>query len=70
MEFQSVSKRYHIELPDRELVCAPISSPEGQDYLGAMKAAANFAFCNRRLITHDVRHAFEKILGGTVNHFS
>ena len=66
MEFQSVSKRYHIELPDRELVCAPISSSEGQDYLGAMKAAANFAFCNRQLITHDVRSAFEKILGGKV----
>ncbi len=69
MEFQSVSKRYQIELPDRELVCAPVSSPEGQDYLGAMKAAANFAFCNRQVITHGVRRAFERILGGKVNQF-
>ncbi len=69
LQFQSVSQRYHIELPDRELVCAPIASLEGQNYLGAMKAAANFAFCNRQLITHGVRYAFERVLGGKVKNF-
>ena len=56
-------KRYNIHLPDRQLACAPIRSPEGQDYLGAMTAAANFAFCNRQLITHWVREAFARVLG-------
>jgi tRNA-splicing ligase RtcB len=69
LEFQSVCRRYQMEPPDRELVCAPISSPEGQDYLGAMKAAANFAFCNRQVITHGVRCAFERVLGGKVDQF-
>ncbi|NBX30805.1 RtcB family protein, partial [bacterium] len=40
--------RYGLELPDRQLVCAPVESPEGQHYLGAMRAAANYAFCNRQ----------------------
>jgi tRNA-splicing ligase RtcB (3'-phosphate/5'-hydroxy nucleic acid ligase) len=69
LEFQSVCRRYRMEPPDRELVCAPISSPEGQDYLGAMKAAANFAFCNRQLIAHGVRRAFERVLEGKVDHY-
>ncbi|MDT7942958.1 MAG: RtcB family protein [Dehalococcoidia bacterium] len=56
-------KRYNIHLPDRQLACAPIRSQEGQDYLGAMTAAANFAFCNRQLITHWVREAFARVLG-------
>ncbi len=56
-------KRYNIHLPDRQLACAPIRSREGQDYLGAMTAAANFAFCNRQLITHWVREAFARVLG-------
>ena len=43
--------RYGIELPDRQLCCAPIQSPEGRDYLGAMSAAANFAFANRQVMT-------------------
>jgi tRNA-splicing ligase RtcB len=50
--------KYKIFLPNKGLACAPISSKEGQDYLGAMAAAVNFAFANRQVITHDVRDAF------------
>ncbi len=54
--------KYGIELPDRQLCCAPITSPEGQDYLGAMAAAANFAFANRQIITHWVQETLERVL--------
>ncbi|MBM4284952.1 MAG: RtcB family protein [Deltaproteobacteria bacterium] len=54
--------KYGIELPDRQLCCAPIRSPEGERYLAAMAAAANFAFANRQLITHWVRESFERAL--------
>ena len=50
--------KYDIELPDRQLCCAPLESPEGRRYLGAMSAAANFAFCNRQVMTHWVRESF------------
>jgi tRNA-splicing ligase RtcB len=63
-ELQAVVRRYGIELPDRELVCAPMDSPEGQAYLGAMRAAANFAFANRQLLAHSARRAFEEIFAG------
>src|SRR5918997_7020946 len=53
------AERYEIELEDRQLAAAPIKSPEGRAYLGAMSAAANFAFANRQLITHFTRQAFE-----------
>jgi len=67
--FQPVVHRYGIELPDRELVCVPLSSPEGQDYLAAMKAAANYAFVNRQVLTHLIRQSFEEVLAGRVkNH--
>ena len=56
------SRRYGIELPDRQLCCAPLTSPEGRDYLAAMAAAANFAFANRQLITAWVRECFERVL--------
>eukprot|EP00210_Caulerpa_lentillifera_P002021 g1936.t1 len=49
------------QLADRQLACVPIASPEGQKYLSAMACAANFAFCNRSLIAHDVREVFETI---------
>ncbi len=52
-----------IELPDRELACAPLASPEGQTYMGSMAASANFAFANRQMVTFRVRKAWEKILG-------
>jgi tRNA-splicing ligase RtcB len=59
-------KKYNITLPDRQLACVPIQSPEGQAYLGGMRAAANFAWANRQAITHFVRGAFQKILGDGV----
>jgi tRNA-splicing ligase RtcB len=68
-DFQSVIKRYGIELPDRELVCAPMDSPEGQDYLGAMRAAANFAFVNRQLLAFSARRAFEETFAGKLENW-
>jgi len=63
-EFQGAVRKYGINLPDRELVCAPLDSPEGQAYLGAMRAAANFAFANRQLLAHSARKAFEETFAG------
>jgi tRNA-splicing ligase RtcB len=60
----SASRKYGIELPDRQLCCAPIRSPEARQYLGAMAAAANFAFANRQVMTHRVRESFAAALGG------
>ncbi len=54
---------FGIELPDRQLVCAPIASRQGQRYLGAMRAAANFAFCNRQLLMWQTREVFEAVFG-------
>jgi tRNA-splicing ligase RtcB len=65
-EFQAAVKRYGIRLPDRELVCAPLDSPEGQAYLGAMRGAANYAFANRQVLAHFARQAFEETLAGKV----
>ena len=67
--FQGAVKRYGIQLPDRELVCAPLDSPEGQDYLAAMRCAANYAFTNRQLLAHWARQAFEEALAGTVKNW-
>ncbi|MCO6452063.1 MAG: RtcB family protein [Caldilineales bacterium] len=64
--FQAAVKRYGIVLPDRQLVCAPIQSPEGQDYLAAMAAAANFAWANRQTLAHQAREAFADVLAGHV----
>ena len=64
--FQKSIRRYGFSLPDRELVCAPLSSPEGQDYLSAMKAAANYAFANRQVLAHHIRRSFEQALAGKV----
>lgn len=55
------ARRYGIELPDRQLACAPIESPEGQAYLTAMACAANYAWANRQCITHWVREAFTHV---------
>jgi len=56
------ASHYGISLPDRELACAPIDSPLGQEYLGAMRAAINCALANRQIVTHLVRQAFADIL--------
>ncbi len=60
---QRAMEKYRISLPDRQLACAPIQSEEGQAYLGAMAAAANFAFANRQAITERTRRAFQHVLG-------
>ncbi len=62
-ELRNVPKKYGIDLPDRQLVCAPVHSREGQRYLGAMRAAANYAWCNRQIMTHLARQSFEKVFG-------
>jgi tRNA-splicing ligase RtcB len=56
------NRKYNIPLIDRELSCAPASSPEGQQYFAAMKCGANFAWANRQMITHWVRQSFEAVL--------
>lgn len=55
------ARKYGIDLPDRQLCCAPVESEEGQNYLGAMAAAANFAFVNRQMIMHWTREAFSEV---------
>jgi tRNA-splicing ligase RtcB len=55
------TQKYGIELPDRQLCCAPVNSPEGRQYLEAMAGAANYAFANRQLIFHWVRETFEQV---------
>ncbi|HIH96310.1 MAG TPA: hypothetical protein HA348_02265 [Thermoplasmata archaeon] len=55
-------RKYNIDLPDRQLACAPVKSKEAEDYFKAMACGANFAFANRQMITHWVREAFEKTL--------
>ena len=65
-DFQSAVNRYSIKLPDRELVCAPLDSPEGQAYLAAMRCAANYAFANRQVLAHYARMAFEETLARIV----
>ncbi len=59
-------RKYNIEVPDRELCCAPTTSPEGQAYLGAMSAAANYAFANRQVMMHWTREAFAKVMQSSV----
>jgi tRNA-splicing ligase RtcB len=58
-------KKYRIDLFDRELACAPFTSSESQDYLAAMRAAANYAWANRQCIMHWTREAFIKVLGSS-----
>jgi len=67
--FQKAVRKYHFELPDRELVCAPLSSPEGRDYLAAMTSAANYAFANRQVLAFHIRRSFEQALAGKVKNF-
>jgi len=62
-KMDSVAERYGIVLRDRQLACAPASSPEGRAYLAAMAAAANFAFANRQAIAHAIRSAVARVLG-------
>ena len=57
------TQRYGIDIPDRQLACAPVQSPEGQDYLAAMACAANYAWANRQCIAHWVRESFVRVMG-------
>lgn len=69
-EFQSAIHKYGIKLPDRQLICAPFDSPEGQAYFGAMCAAANYAFANRQVLAYHIRRTFEQVLAGKVRDWS
>lgn len=59
--FKNAPKKYGFTLPDWQLACSPVHSPEGGAYLGAMRAAANYAWCNRQLLTHQAREVFARI---------
>ena len=59
----TVMARYGVSVPDRQLACAPASSPEGRAYLGAMAAAANYAHANRQLLTEAARRVFATVAG-------
>ncbi len=63
--FQSAAHKYNIRLPDRQLICAPFKSPDGQAYYGAMCTAANYAFANRQVLAHHIRRSFEDVLRDT-----
>src|SRR5260370_30479211 len=60
---RKVPEKYGIDLPDRQLVCAPVESPEGRDYLGAMRAAANFAWVKRQILMWQARECFATVFG-------
>ncbi len=62
-ELRNAPKKYGIELPDRQLACAPVDSPEGKKYIAAMRAAANFAWCNRQLLMQQAREVFAHVFG-------
>lgn len=68
-EFQSAVRKFRIELPDRELVCAPFDSDDGRAYFKAMAGAANFAFANRQVLAYHVRRSFEETLAGKFRDF-
>ncbi|HEY7155427.1 MAG TPA: RtcB family protein [Gemmataceae bacterium] len=60
---RNAPQKYSIDLPDRQLACAPVDSPEGRHYIGAMRAAANFAWCNRQLLAQQAREVFAAVFG-------
>ena len=64
---QKTVRAYGFRLPDRQLVCAPIESAEGHAYLGAMRAAANYAWANRQILTEGIRRSFAGVLRGKVS---
>lgn len=66
---QTAVQKYGITIPDRELVCAPVDSPEGQAYYGAMACAVNYAFVNRQVLAMGVREAFRDVLQGKVRNW-
>lgn len=63
MNLRKAPEKYGIELPDRQLACAPVNSSEGQHYIAAMRAAANYAWCNRQLLMWQAREVFADVFG-------
>jgi tRNA-splicing ligase RtcB len=63
----SSMNRYGIEIPDRQLACVPVRSPEGEQYLSAMAAASNFAWANRHVLAHEARKAFSAAFGVSID---
>jgi tRNA-splicing ligase RtcB (3'-phosphate/5'-hydroxy nucleic acid ligase) len=63
LSLRDAPRKYGIELPDRQLACAPVDSPEGKKYIAAMRAAANFAWCNRQLLMQQAREVFASVFG-------
>ena len=63
LDFRDAPRKYGIELPDKQLICAPANSPEGKRYIGAMRAAANYGFCNRQLLMAQARDCFAAVFG-------
>jgi tRNA-splicing ligase RtcB len=61
--FRNCPAKYKIELPDRQLACAPVDTPEGRKYIAAMRAAANYGFCNRQLLMQQAREVFASVFG-------
>ncbi|PWU50065.1 RNA-splicing ligase RtcB [Micromonospora globispora] len=66
-EMEKVMRGYGIQVPDRQLACAPVSSHEGRAYLGAMAAAANYARANRQLLAHAAREVFRRVAGAKLD---
>jgi len=64
---EKVMARYGITVPDRQLACAPVGSPEGQGYLRAMAAAANYGRANRQVLANTARRVFAQTAGGDLN---
>ena len=62
-QLRNCPAKYGIELPDRQLVCAPFDSPEAQRYLGAMRSAANYAWANRQMLAQQIRRSLERFFG-------
>ncbi len=63
LALRDAPRKYGIDLPDRQLACAPVDSPEGRKYIAAMRAAANFAWCNRQLLMQQAREVFASVFG-------
>ncbi|MBA4064984.1 MAG: RNA-splicing ligase RtcB [Isosphaera sp.] len=61
--FRNCPAKYGIDLPDRQLACAPVDTPEGRKYIAAMRAAANYGFCNRQLLMQQAREVFASVFG-------
>ncbi|MDH5372211.1 MAG: RtcB family protein [Acidimicrobiia bacterium] len=63
----SAMNRYGIQVPDRQLACVPVQSPEGERYLAAMAASSNFAWANRHVLAHEARKAFSAAFGVSID---